>query len=104
MSEYDQIKSVLAPILENSGIKQIEENLEPDFFGSAYSVFSGKGLLYRILWDGKDVCGYIQSSENNNWVNLRSSSPESNHNAFESALLRMRIALIEHKALKKLNA
>ncbi len=103
MTEYEQIKSALAPVLEKGGIMQIEEELEPDVFGSAYSVFSGKGLSYRIIWDGKDGCGYIQVSENDCWVNLKASAPETNHGAFESALIRMRIALVEHKALKKLN-
>ena len=104
MTEYEKIKSTLVPVLDNGGIIQVEESLGPDVFGSAYSVFSGKGLSYRIVWDGKDGCGYIQSLENNDWINLNASSPESSHNAFEASLVRMRIALIEHKALKKLNA
>lgn len=89
MTEHEKIKSVLAPVLEKGGIKQIEEKLEPDVFGASYLIFSGKGLSYRIIWNGRDGCGYIQSSEKEGWVKLDVSAPEARHNAFESALIRM---------------
>ena len=104
MNEYEQIKNELAPILASSGLELIKEEMEQDAFGSAYSVYSGRGLTYRILWDGKDGCGYIQSLMKNNWINLKATAPEISHNAFGSALFRMRLALIEHKALAQLNA
>lgn len=59
MSEYNQIKSVLSPILEKAGLELSEENIQPDVFGSAYSEYKGKGLAYRIIWDGRDGCGYV---------------------------------------------
>lgn len=104
MTEYEEIKSVLIPVLEKAGLSPKEENIQPDVFGSAYFEFYGKGLYYRIVWDGKDGCGYIQVQQNDGWINLKASAPEGEHNAFGSALTRMRIALIEHIALAKLNA
>lgn len=102
MNEYHKIKAALIKTLERAGLSQSNEELLPDVFGSAHSEFLGKDLAYRIVWDGRDGCGYIQAFEKGAWVNLKASAPESEHNAFESALVRMRISLIEHIALQKL--
>ena len=104
MNEYTEIKAALAPILDRAGLEQSEEKLQPDVFGSAYSEYKGKGLLYRIIWDGRDGCGYIQHFKEKEWVKLKVSVPEGSHNAFAEAITRMRIVLIEHIALEKLNA
>ena len=103
MSEYQKIKAALIESLENAGLSQSDEKLHPDVFGSAYSEFLGKGLAYRIVWDGKEGCGYIQSLEKGDWVNLKAFAPETEHAAFEAALVRMRIMLVEHVALAKIN-
>lgn len=103
MNEYYEIKAALIQSLEKAGLSQAEEKISPEVFSSAYAVFSGKNLNYRIVWDGKDGCGYIQSLEKEGWVNLKSTAPRSEHAAFEAAIFRMRIALVEHIALAKLN-
>lgn len=104
MSEYQEMKSILAPVLEKAGLKQSEENIQPDVFGSAYSEYFGKGLAYRIVWDGKDGFGYIKSRKENEWLDLKLSTLVGNHNAFGAAITKMRIVLAEHIALAKLLA
>ena len=103
MNEYQQIKAALSKTLERAGLSLSDEELHPDVFGSAHSEYLGNGLAYRLIWDGKDGCGYIQSLEKGAWVNLKAFAPESEHNAFESALVRMRISLVEHIALSKID-
>ena len=104
MTEYEEIKSGLAPTFEKFGLIMEQEEFHPNAFGSAYSVFSGSGLKYRVVWDGKDGCGYVQIFENNDWVDLNANAPESEGPEFKNAVLRMRISLSEHIALAKLNA
>ncbi|MEX0739049.1 MAG: hypothetical protein WD071_06890 [Pseudohongiella sp.] len=104
MTEYDRMKSVLVPILEGWGFRQVEERLEPDVFGSAYTQFSSGGLSYRIVWDGKDGCGYIQSYDDGEWVNLKASAPEARPNEFEEFLAQMSAVLTEHKAMGRPHA
>ena len=104
MIEYEELKSALAPILIKSGFILKDENIRPDVFGSAYSEFSKKELRYRIVWDGKDGCGYIETMENNNWVSLKATAPENTYEKFTSALAKMSIALREHINSGKLNA
>lgn len=104
MTEYGQIKNELAPIFERSGLLMVKEELHPEIFGSAFSEYSGRGLLYRIVWDGRDERGYIQAYENGRWKDLKVSASAANHTDFEFALLRMRLELIEDKALRLLQA
>lgn len=103
MTEYEKIKLELVPSLEKFGLVLENEEHHPDVFGSSFSVYSGKGLNYRIIWDGKDGCGYIQSYQGNDWVDLCANAPEADETSFFNAVLRMRIALVEHIALAKLN-
>ncbi len=105
MTEYRKIRDALSPTFERFGLHELEENLEPDVYGSAFSVFSNKTLKYRIVWDGKDGCGFIEHEKKGSvWEKLNVSAPEGTQNAFDSALLRMRISLAEHIALQKINA
>ena len=104
MTEYEEIKNSLSPTFERFGLMLEQEENHPDEFGSAFSIYSGNGLKYRILWDGKDGCGYIQNHKSGEWVTLSVNAPESDTAAFKDAVLRMRIALSEHIAMAKLNA
>ena len=104
MAEYEELKAVAVPILERAGLSLAVEEKHPDVFGSAYCEYKGKGLHYRVIWDGKDGCGYIQSMTKQGWQDLDDTVAEGEQNAFESALLRVRIQLIEHIALAKIRA
>lgn len=59
MHEY----STLRELVKGTGAILIEEQLSPDVFGSAYAVFScGNDGRFRLVWDGKDGCGFLQGS------------------------------------------
>lgn len=58
MHEYD----VLRELVKSTSATLVEEHLNPDVFGSAYAVFSSaQGGYFRLVWDGKDGCGFLQS-------------------------------------------
>jgi len=103
MNEYEMIKLQLVPSLERFGLILENEEHHSGVFGSSFSVYSGKGLNYRILWSGKDGCGYIQSHQSNDWVDLCASVSKADETSFFNSVLRMRIVLVEHIALTKLN-
>jgi len=105
MSEYKKIIGALTPTFERFGLDRVDEELHPDVFGSAYSIFSNKILSYRVIWDGKDGAGYVQyGDKEKGWDNLNSSAPEAAQDGFENSMLRIRVELAEHIALRKLNA
>jgi hypothetical protein len=104
MTAYEKIKNELVPLLERSGLAMVKEESHPETFGSAFSEYSGRGLSYRIVWDGRDGRGYIQWLEAGVWNDLKVSAPLADDDDFSSALMRMRIELIEHTALRLLNA
>lgn len=55
--------STLRELVRGTGANLVEERLSPDVFGSAYSVFSNpNGGRLRLVWDGKDGCGFLQRS------------------------------------------
>ncbi|MCA1628241.1 MAG: hypothetical protein LC742_09800 [Acidobacteria bacterium] len=54
------MKESLNPIFQESGHREISEEIRPDVFGSAYSVFDNNRSRIRLVWDGKDGCGYAQ--------------------------------------------
>ena len=60
MHPYHLMKEYLNPIFQKSGYGEISEELHPDIFGSAYSVFDNNRSRIRLVWDGKDGCGYAQ--------------------------------------------
>ncbi|PYS70653.1 MAG: hypothetical protein DMF69_12870 [Acidobacteria bacterium] len=60
MHPYANLKELLRPLIEKLGYREVYEEICPDAFGSAYSIFrSDRGKL-RIIWDGKDGWGYVQ--------------------------------------------
>ncbi len=102
MAEYEQLKAVTTPLLKSAGLSIVAEEKHPDVFGSAYCEYKGKGLHYRIIWDGKDGCGYVQRMTEQGWRNLNTTIPEAGHNAFSSALTKIRIELVEQIALERI--
>lgn len=58
MTEYE----ILRNTLQNLGAVLTEEKLYPDSFDSAYGDFTAKdGSTFRLVWDGTQGCGYLQS-------------------------------------------
>jgi hypothetical protein len=73
MHPYLKLKEALAPVFQRAGMKEISEELRPDVFGGAYSVFANSDHLVRLIWDGKDGCGYAQLSKpdgEGNWQDV----------------------------------
>lgn len=104
MIEYEELKSVVSPVFKRAGLILIVEEKHPEVFGSAYCEYKGKGLHYRVIWDGKDGCGYIQSMTKQGWQDLDATVPEGTQKELESALMIVRIKLVEHIALAKIRA
>lgn len=58
MTEYE----ILRNTLQNLGAILTEEKLYPDSFDSAFGDFTAKdGSTFRLVWDGNDGCGYLQT-------------------------------------------
>lgn len=57
---YYFLKKLAQPILRNAGFSETSEELMPDVFGSALSIFSHGDRKIRLIWDGKDGWGYAQ--------------------------------------------
>lgn len=58
MTEYE----ILRNTLQNLGAILIEEKLYPESFDSAFGDFTAKdGSTFRLVWDGTQGCGYLQS-------------------------------------------
>jgi hypothetical protein len=58
MTEYE----ILRNVLQNLGAVLTDEKLYPDSFDSAYGDFTAKdGSTFRLVWDGTQGCGYLQS-------------------------------------------
>jgi hypothetical protein len=58
MTEYETLRNAL----QNLGAVLVDEKLYPDSFDSAYGDFSAKdGSTFRLVWDGTQGCGYLQS-------------------------------------------
>ena len=58
MTEYE----ILRNTVQNLGAVLTEEKLYPDSFDSAYGDFTAKdGSTFRLVWDGTQGCGYLQS-------------------------------------------
>jgi hypothetical protein len=57
MHAYESLRELVRGV----GGTLIEEHLNPEVFGSAYAVFSGRsGGKFRLVWDGKESCGLLQ--------------------------------------------
>lgn len=61
MHPYNLMKQLIEPVFKKSGHREIVEELHPDIFGSAYSVFDNDNCKIRLVWDGKDGCGFAQT-------------------------------------------
>jgi hypothetical protein len=61
MHPYIAIKELVAPIFQRSRHQQVAEEIRPDVFGSAYSIFESSRSTLRLVWDGKDGWGYAQT-------------------------------------------
>jgi hypothetical protein len=58
MTEYE----ILRNVLQSLGAVLTDEKLYPDSFDSAYGDFTAKdGSTFRLVWDGTQGCGYLQS-------------------------------------------
>ena len=58
MTEYE----ILRNTLQNLGAVLTDEKVYPDSFDSAYGDFAAKdGSTFRLVWDGTQGCGYLQS-------------------------------------------
>jgi hypothetical protein len=58
MTEYE----ILRKVIQNLGAVLTDEKLYPDSFDSAYGDFTAKdGSSFRLVWDGTQGCGYLQS-------------------------------------------
>jgi hypothetical protein len=58
MTEYETLRNAL----QNLGAVLVEEKCYPDSFDSAYGDFTAKdGSTFRLVWDGTQGCGYLQS-------------------------------------------
>jgi hypothetical protein len=58
MTEYETLRNAL----QNLGAVLVEEKLYPDSFDSGYGDFTAKdGSTFRLVWDGTQGCGYLQS-------------------------------------------
>jgi hypothetical protein len=52
----------LREIVRGAGGTLVEEHLNPEIFGSAYAIFVGRsGEQFRLVWDGKESCGFLQT-------------------------------------------
>lgn len=59
MGSYKALRELVA----DAGASLVEEHLHPESFGSAYCVFRGAaGGRFRLVWDGKETCGFLESS------------------------------------------
>lgn len=52
---------ILQEIIVNAGGKLVEENFDADVFGSYWAIYMGNSTALRLVWDGKDGWGFVQS-------------------------------------------
>lgn len=55
-----QAYSTLREVVRGAGGTLMEEHLNPEAFGYAYAIFSGRGPQFRLVWDGKESYGLLQ--------------------------------------------
>ena len=52
----------LRDLIVNTGATLVEEKFQPEVFGSARVLFSARdGTQFRLVWDGKECCEFLQS-------------------------------------------
>ena len=73
---YYFLKKLAQPFLGSAGFTETSEELMPDVFGSAYSIFRCGNRKIRLIWDGKDGWGYAQdyarpeANQPGDWVDI----------------------------------
>jgi hypothetical protein len=102
MDSYGTLKQLAAPIFQRTGHKQTAEEIRPDVFGSAYSVFDNGHSKIRLVWDGRDawaVAQLLAPNSSNDWHDI--STPlrrEHLENGSDSADVSEFLAAIERVA------
>jgi hypothetical protein len=66
-SQWQRPYRVLKSILEQLGITPYKEELHPNAFESAYSVYKVSGEELRLVWDGKDGVGFLEHGAGQHW-------------------------------------
>jgi hypothetical protein len=51
---------MLKEFLGEMGAELISEDLRPDDFGSYIASYANRDSPIRLVWDGKDGCGFVQ--------------------------------------------
>src|SRR5215471_3699430 len=70
MDSYSALKQLVAPIFQRSGHKQTDEEIRPDAFGSAYSIFDNRRSKVRLVWDGRDAWAVAELLTSNGWQDI----------------------------------
>lgn len=52
--------TMLKELLNEVGAELTSEDLRPDVFGSFTATYANHGRPIRLIWDGKDGCGFVQ--------------------------------------------
>lgn len=63
---------ILQEIIVNAGGKLVKENFDADVFGSYWAIYMGNSRALRLVWDGRDGWGFVQSHEEalNSWTDV----------------------------------
>ena len=93
MIEYEEIKSVASRLLEKAGFTLAMEENNPHVFGSRYCEYARGERRYRVVWDGKEGCGFVQRRTADSCSNLSVFVPMAGHKTFAMALTRLHVNL-----------
>lgn len=62
---------ILQEIVVTAGGKLVRENLDADVFGSYWAIYMGNSRELRLVWDGKDGWGILQSQRTpSSWIDV----------------------------------
>lgn len=62
---------ILQEIIVNAGGKLVKENFDVDVFVSYWAIYMGNSRALRLVWDGKDGWGFVQSPDAlNSWIDV----------------------------------
>ena len=93
MIEYEEIKSVAGRLLEKAGFILAMEEKNPHTFSSQYCEYARGERRYRVVWDGKEGCGFVQRRTAETCSNLSVFVPMAGHKTFANALTRLHVNL-----------
>jgi hypothetical protein len=93
MIEYEEIKSVAGRLLERAGFTLAMEEENPHIFGSRYCEYARGARRYRVVWDGKEGCGFVQCRTEQGCANLPVFVPMAGNKTFALALTRLHVNL-----------